>query len=96
MSRHTKAVDIWGCGCVLAELIKGSPIFPGQQKKNNFFLKISPVFWLTFVTFIAGSSTKDQILRVLDFTGRPSKADVQSLNSEHAIAILQTMGLAPE
>ena len=28
-SEYTKAVDIWSVGCVLAELIGRTPLFPG-------------------------------------------------------------------
>lgn len=28
-SEYTKAVDIWSVGCILAELLARTPIFPG-------------------------------------------------------------------
>jgi serine/threonine protein kinase len=27
---YTEAVDLWSCGCILAELLKGDPLFPGR------------------------------------------------------------------
>lgn len=28
--RYTEAVDMWSCGCILAELLRGDPLFPGR------------------------------------------------------------------
>ncbi len=33
--RYGKAVDIWGIGLVLGELINGSPVFPGLSVMNQ-------------------------------------------------------------
>ena len=30
-THYTNAVDIWSAGCVIAELILGQPIFPGES-----------------------------------------------------------------
>jgi mitogen-activated protein kinase 1/3 len=30
-SEYTKAIDIWSCGCILAELLGRTPIFRGQH-----------------------------------------------------------------
>jgi len=40
-------VDMWSIGCILAELLKGKPIFPG-------------------------TSTLNQLDRIMVLTGRPS------------------------
>ena len=48
---YTTAVDIWSIGCVIAELLLGSPLFPGD----------SGVDQLVEVIKILGTPTKDQI-----------------------------------
>ena len=30
-SHYTKALDIWGAGCVFAEILGRSPLFPGED-----------------------------------------------------------------
>ena len=31
-ARYTEAVDMWSVGCVLGELLRGSPLFPGKSE----------------------------------------------------------------
>ncbi len=33
--RYTKGVDMWSMGCILAELIGGRPLFPGESTLNQ-------------------------------------------------------------
>ena len=33
-SEYTKAVDIWSVGCILAELLGRTPLFPGNKIKT--------------------------------------------------------------
>lgn len=28
--QYTEAIDMWSCGCILAELLRGEPLFPGR------------------------------------------------------------------
>ena len=28
--QYTEAIDMWSCGCILAELLRGDPLFPGR------------------------------------------------------------------
>jgi len=28
---YTYAIDVWSCGCVIAELLLGQPLFPGES-----------------------------------------------------------------
>jgi len=34
-SEYTKAVDIWSVGCILAELLGRTPLFPGTNLKKK-------------------------------------------------------------
>ena len=36
--RYTTAIDMWSFGCVLAELQKGYPIFPGKDENEQMLL----------------------------------------------------------
>ena len=40
----TRSVDMWSLGCILAELLTGSPLFPGADEVNSacFFLISHP------------------------------------------------------
>jgi mitogen-activated protein kinase 15 len=60
--KYSKAIDIWSMGCMLAEMIRGKPLF-------------------------AGTSTINQLERVLQWTGSPSEQEIKSLklNSGHEV-----------
>jgi serine/threonine protein kinase len=36
--RYNEKVDIWSAGCIFAEMILGSPIFPGKNHINQFMV----------------------------------------------------------
>ena len=35
---YTTAMDIWSCGCILAELVSGKPLFPGRDYHHQLWL----------------------------------------------------------
>lgn len=51
-SNYTTSIDVWSVGCVIAELMLGQPIFPGE----------SGVDQLVEIIKILGTPTRDQIL----------------------------------
>ncbi|KAK2077144.1 hypothetical protein QBZ16_004778 [Prototheca wickerhamii] len=71
--RYTYGVDMWACGCILGELLKGQAIFPG-------------------------TSTMNQLDRILELTGRPSPEDVAAVGSPFAATMLErpSPGAPPE
>jgi serine/threonine protein kinase len=50
-TNYTTAIDIWSTGCVMAEMLLGSPLFPGD----------SGVDQLVEIIKVLGTPTKDQI-----------------------------------
>ncbi|XP_033123707.1 extracellular signal-regulated kinase 2-like isoform X2 [Anneissia japonica] len=61
--RYTKGVDMWSIGCILGELLKGKPLFPG-------------------------TSTFNQIERIMSLIERPSKQDVEAIQSNYGATVL--------
>uniref|UniRef100_A0A060T4U5 Mitogen-activated protein kinase n=1 Tax=Blastobotrys adeninivorans TaxID=409370 RepID=A0A060T4U5_BLAAD len=35
---YTKAIDVWAVGCILAEMLSGTPLFPGKDYHNQLTL----------------------------------------------------------
>ncbi|XP_006812432.1 uncharacterized protein LOC102803083 [Saccoglossus kowalevskii] len=40
---YTKAIDMWSCGCILAEMLLGKPIFPGANEAEQMTLVIEAI-----------------------------------------------------
>lgn len=49
---YTVAIDVWSTGCVMAELMLGQPLFPGE----------SGIDQLVEIIKVLGTPTKDQLL----------------------------------
>jgi mitogen-activated protein kinase 15 len=69
-NRYTGAVDMWGLGCILGELLNGKPIFQG-------------------------TSTMDQLDKILSLTGQPLDEDIQGTDSPFAATMLETIQFKP-
>ena len=41
---YTNAIDIWSVGCVMAELLLGQPLFPGESGVDQLveIIKVAP------------------------------------------------------
>lgn len=63
---YGKETDVWSIGCILAELLMGEPIFPGD-------------------------STLNQLERILEFTGVPSKHNIDSIQSDAAESLINQL-----
>lgn len=44
-TRYTKGVDMWSIGCILAELLGGQPLFPGESTMNQLERIIEVTGW---------------------------------------------------
>ena len=71
-------VDIWSVGCIMAELLTGRPLFPGDDRMNKFDLE-------TFKNIF--SSEIDQITKVLNICGTPTNETLNKITSEEVCII---------
>jgi len=53
-TEYTPAIDVWSTGCVIAEIVIGQPIFPGESASDQ----------LVEIIKILGTPTKQQILEM--------------------------------
>lgn len=65
-TRYTKGVDMWAVGCILGEMLGGSPMFPG-------------------------SSTMNQLDKIMEVTGRPTPEDIEATESPFASMMLDSL-----
>uniref|UniRef100_A0A158R406 Mitogen-activated protein kinase n=1 Tax=Syphacia muris TaxID=451379 RepID=A0A158R406_9BILA len=68
--RYTKGVDMWSLGCILGEMLRGKPLFPG-------------------------TSTINQIERIMETIAKPSDSDIRSIDSPYAEPMFIRMPLKP-
>nr|XP_043618854.1 mitogen-activated protein kinase 19-like [Erigeron canadensis] len=66
-SKYTPAVDIWGIGCIFAEVLTGKPLFPGK----------SVVHQLELITDLLGTPSPDTISRVRNDKARKYLTDMR-------------------
>lgn len=50
-TQYTTAIDVWSTGCVMAELMLGSPLFPGESSVDQ----------LIEIIKVLGTPTKEQL-----------------------------------
>jgi serine/threonine protein kinase len=62
--KYTKGVDMWSIGCILGEMLLGTPIFPG-------------------------TSTFNQLERILKYIPQPSKYDIDSIQSHYGPSVIE-------
>ncbi|XP_076896425.1 mitogen-activated protein kinase 20-like isoform X2 [Bidens hawaiensis] len=65
-SKYTPAVDIWGVGCIFAEILTGKPLFPGR----------SVVHQLELITDLLGTPSSDTISKVRNDKARKYLTDL--------------------
>lgn len=59
-SEYTAAIDIWSVGCILMEIIRREPLFPGKDYVQQLAL-ITEVFVLSLNLFNTGLGSNWQI-----------------------------------
>lgn len=66
--RYGVALDVWSCGCVLAELLGRQPLFPGRH----------PMHQMQLITDVLGRPSDEDLITFPDIAN-PCKAYLQSL-----------------
>jgi len=91
-TRYTKGVDMWSVGCIMAELLGGKPIFPGNSTMNQLD-KIIEVTGKPSPEDIEGvqSPFAATILESLPPSTARSLADLYSKASPKAIDLLRKL-----
>lgn len=59
-SEYTAAIDIWSVGCILMEIVRREPLFPGKDYVQQLAL-ITEVFVLSLNLFNTGLGSNWQI-----------------------------------
>jgi mitogen-activated protein kinase 15 len=66
-TEYTKAIDMWGVGCIIGEMLTGAPLLPG-------------------------TSTLNQMERIIAAVGQPTPSDIASMRSQYVDELLQNLG----
>ncbi|KAK4744518.1 hypothetical protein SAY87_010830 [Trapa incisa] len=66
-SKYTPAIDIWGVGCIFAEVLNGKPLFPGK----------SVIHQLDLITDLLGTPSPDTISGVKNEKARKYLMEMQ-------------------
>ena len=80
---YSQTVDIWSVGCIMAELLTGRPLFPGDDRESS-----QPSEHFTINTPL---SEIDQITKVLSICGTPTNETLGKITSEEAILYIRSL-----
>lgn len=68
-NKYTTAVDMWSVGCILAELLKRRPLFPGSESKVFFDKKIDMRIILA----------RSQVELIFEYIGTPAEEEIDQI-----------------
>ncbi|KAL7982710.1 hypothetical protein Chor_010308 [Crotalus horridus] len=99
---YNQTVDIWSVGCIMAELLKGKALFPG----NDCILPTTPPNPLPtpthrYTPMVAGildtgDADIDQLKRIMEVVGTPSSELLKKISSEHARKYIESLPYMPQ
>lgn len=73
-ARYGMPIDMWSLGCILAELVTGYPLLPGQSSLISF-----PVLTVNrIVCSVAGEDEFDQLACIIELLGMPPQKLLES------------------
>ena len=76
-------VDIWSVGCIMAELMTGRALFPGDdRKKIHLLIYRYSMITITLENLMWQISEIDQITKVLKLCGTPTNETLSKITSE--------------
>ncbi|KAL7639603.1 UNVERIFIED_CONTAM: hypothetical protein RMT77_010104 [Armadillidium vulgare] len=86
---YNQTVDIWSVGCIMAELLTGRTLFPGQDHIQQVNLIIDLLGtpckeYLDRITSDSLCTDIDQLTKILKLVGTPSREFIDKLSSEEA------------
>ncbi|GAB5574388.1 mitogen-activated protein kinase 11 isoform X1 [Prionailurus iriomotensis] len=97
---YNQTVDIWSVGCIMAELLQGKALFPG----NDSGLGQCPKVWdlgagkglLLASGHFLSQADIDQLKRIMEVVGTPSPEVLAKISSEHARTYIQSLPPMPQ
>ena len=82
---YNKPIDIWSVGCILAEMIDGKPLFPGEiALRLVTFDALDHSNGSPSLSLYLGKHYIDQLNLILNVVGSPSEHDLASIVNEKA------------
>ncbi|KAH0520742.1 Mitogen-activated protein kinase 11 [Microtus ochrogaster] len=84
---YNQTVDIWSVGCIMAELLQGKALFPG----NDCILGEQGHAGVPFYR-----ADIDQLKRIMEVVGTPSPEVLAKISSEHARTYIQSLPPMPQ
>ena len=82
---YSQTVDIWSVGCIMAELLTGRPLFPGDDRKS------AGLWPVQFSNSKSSDVEIDQITKVLSICGTPTSETLNKITSEEAILYIRSL-----
>ncbi|XP_012504264.1 PREDICTED: mitogen-activated protein kinase 11 isoform X1 [Propithecus coquereli] len=103
---YNQTVDIWSVGCIMAELLQGKALFPGNdcilgpavgsgQCPKILCLGAGKSPWLASGSFLSEVDI-DQLKRIMEVVGTPSPEVLAKISSEHARTYIQSLPPMPQ
>ena len=84
MSDYSNAIDIWSVGCILGELLQGSPLF-------RVMLCHIPSHSTDPWTALQGTDVLETLRQVIKLIGKPREEDMQHCASSYMKQFIQTL-----
>eukprot|EP00069_Balaena_mysticetus_P000559 bmy_14623T0 len=101
---YNQTVDIWSVGCIMAELLQGKALFPGNDSAGEQVLGGDPTsgVWgpgespCLAVGHFLSQADIDQLKRIMEVVGTPSPEVLAKISSEHARTYIQSLPHMPQ
>lgn len=90
--QYTKGIDMWSLGCILGEMSRGKPLFPGsctinQVKNGTLTQSKKSTFFVDFINFLC-CCCHLKIECIVSALPQPSESDLKSVGNGFGSALL--------